>query len=67
MFTRAVPKTMTLNIWRSNPDGTGLVQVSDGKDDEFAACSADGKTVFYIDVGNRIFMKVPPGGKPRPF
>ena len=63
VFTRAVPKTMTLNIWRSNPDGTGLVQVSDGKDDEFAACSADGKTVFYIDVGNRIFMKVPPGGK----
>jgi serine/threonine protein kinase len=63
VFTRAVPKTMTLNIWRSNPDGTGLAQVSDGKDDEFAACSADGKTVFYLDSGNRNFMKAPPGGK----
>ena len=63
VFTRAVPKTMTMNIWRSNPDGTGLVQVSDGKNDEFAACSPDGKTVFYLDLVNHNFMKVPPGGK----
>lgn len=64
VFTRAVPKTMTMNIWRSNPDGTGLTHVSDGKNDEFAACSPDGKTVFYIDFGTRTLMKVPPGGKP---
>ena len=63
VFTRAVPKTMTMNIWRSNPDGTGSVQVSDGKNDESAACSPDGKTVFYINFINRDFMKVPPGGK----
>jgi WD40 repeat protein len=63
VFTRAVPKTMTVNIWRSNPDGTGLVQVSDGKNDGFAACSPDGKTVFYIDVVNRKVMKVLPDGK----
>jgi Tol biopolymer transport system component len=44
VFTRAVPKTMTVNIWRSNPDGTGLVQVSHGKNDGFAACSRDGNT-----------------------
>jgi eukaryotic-like serine/threonine-protein kinase len=64
VFTRAVPKTMTLNIWRSNPDGTGLTQVSDGKNDEFAACSPDGKTVYYIDFGKQALMRVPPGGKP---
>ena len=64
VFTRAVPRTMTMNIWRSNPDGTGLVQVSDGTNDEFAACPPDGKTVFYIDFVSRNFMKVPPGGKP---
>ncbi len=64
VFTRAVPTTMTINIWRSNPDGTGLIQVTDGKNDEFPACSPDGKTVFYIDFVNRTFMRVPPGGKP---
>jgi len=63
VFTRAVPKTMTMNIWRSNSDGTGLTEVSSGKNDEFGACSPDGKTVFYIDFGNRRFMRVPPGGK----
>ncbi len=64
VFTRAVAKTMTLNIWRSNPDGTGLTQVSDGRNDELAACSPDGKTVFYIDFVTRAFMRIPPGGKP---
>jgi serine/threonine protein kinase len=63
VFTRAVPKTMTLNIWRSNPDGTGLVQVSDGKNDVFAACSPDDKTVFYIDFVTQRFMKIATGGK----
>jgi len=64
VFTRAAPKAMTLNVWRSNPDGAGLVQVTDGKNDEFAACSPDGKTVFYLDFVNRNFMKVASGGKP---
>jgi serine/threonine protein kinase/Tol biopolymer transport system component len=64
VFTRAVPKTLTMNIWRSNPDGTGLSQVSNGKNDEFPVCAPDGKTVFYIDFVNRAFMRVPPGGKP---
>jgi Tol biopolymer transport system component len=54
---------MTLNIWRSKPDGTDLVQVSDGKNDEFPACSPDGKTVFYIDFVSQNFMKASPGGK----
>jgi Tol biopolymer transport system component len=63
VFTRGVAKTMTMNIWRSNPDGTGLVQVSDGKNDEFAACSPDGKTVYYIDLLHHSLMKVTPGGR----
>jgi Tol biopolymer transport system component len=63
VFTRAAPKTMTLNIWRSNPDGTGLVQVSQGRNDELAACSPDGKTVYYLDMMNREYMRVVAGGK----
>ena len=63
VFMRAIPKTLAINIWRSNLDGTGLTEISNGKSDEFGACSPDGKTVFYIDVGNRSFMRVPPGGK----
>jgi serine/threonine protein kinase len=64
VFTRAVAKTMTLNIWRSQPAGSGLVQISDGRNDEFPACSPDGKTVFYIDHVKQRLMKVAPGGKP---
>src|SRR5579859_2612537 len=66
VFARGDAKAMTINIWRSNPDGTGLTQVSHGKDDELPVCSPDGKTVFYIDQVSRAYMRVSPGGKPEP-
>jgi serine/threonine protein kinase len=61
-------KALTLNIWRSNGDGTGAMQLTDGKNDESPLCSPDAKTVYYIDRATGAYMKVPiDGGKPGQF
>jgi len=39
-------------IWRMDAGGGNLKQLSDGKNDESAVCSPDGKWVFYSDVTN---------------
>jgi eukaryotic-like serine/threonine-protein kinase len=62
VFTRATGKTGTRNLWVSAVDGTGLRQLTTGKYEDLAACSLDGKWVFYIDETQRVFMKVPVGG-----
>jgi WD40 repeat protein len=62
VFTRAIGKTGTRNIWVSAVDGTGLRQLTTGKYDDLAACSPDGKWVFYIDVSHFAYMKAPVGG-----
>jgi Tol biopolymer transport system component len=67
VFTRGLLKTHSLNIWRTDADGTGLRQLTQGKSDQFPACSPDAKTVFYVDVTIRHYMKVPiDGGQPEP-
>jgi eukaryotic-like serine/threonine-protein kinase len=67
VFTRGLLKQHSLNIWRSDADGTGLRQLSHGRNDQRPACSPDGKTVFYIDSMTRRYMKVPiDGGQPEP-
>jgi Tol biopolymer transport system component len=54
-----------VNIWRSDGDGTGLRQLTQGRSDQRPACSRDAKTVFYLDVVAQRYMKVPiDGGKP---
>jgi len=64
VVARGVLKTLSVNIWRSDANGTGLVRLTDGKNDEYPACSPDGKTVFYVDLHDVTFMKVPiDGGK----
>src|SRR5215475_12782694 len=66
VFTRGDLKAITLNIWRSEPDGTGIQQISKGRDDENATCSPDAKWIFYVDRPNRWLMKVPmDGGTPQ--
>jgi eukaryotic-like serine/threonine-protein kinase len=57
-------KTMT--IWRMDAGGGNLKQLSDGKRDWNAACSPDGKWVYYSDQSNGAKLtKVPlDGGKP---
>ena len=65
VFSRGMSSTLAQNIWRSEADGTGLRQLTEGKSDQWPMCSADGKTVFYVDTLTRTFMKVPlDGGKP---
>ena len=56
----------TVTIWRMDAGGGNLEQLSDGKIDEFAVCSPDGKWVYYSDVSNGAKLtKVPlDGGKP---
>jgi eukaryotic-like serine/threonine-protein kinase len=66
VIARAVLKPVSVNIWRSEANGSGLLQLSDGKNDEFPMCSPDGKTVFYLDMLVQAFKKVPiDGGKPQ--
>jgi serine/threonine protein kinase/Tol biopolymer transport system component len=68
IFTRAIAKTGTRNLWVSALDGTGLRQVTTGKFDDLGACSPDGKWVFYADGNSRTYMKAPlSGGKPEPW
>jgi serine/threonine protein kinase len=65
VFTRAIAKTGTRNLWVSAVDGTGLRQLTTGKYDDQATCSPDGKWVLYTDVVHATFMKVPiSGGTP---
>jgi serine/threonine protein kinase len=68
VFARGTLKTLAVSIWRSDADGTGLLRLTDGKRDQHPMCSPDGKTVFYQDMANFAFMKVPiDGGKPERF
>jgi Tol biopolymer transport system component len=56
----------TVTIWRMDASGGNLKQLSDGKLDENAVCSPDGKWVYYSDLSNGAKpTRVPlDGGKP---
>jgi eukaryotic-like serine/threonine-protein kinase len=65
VFARGMLKPLSVNIWRSEADGTGLRRLTEGKRDMFPMCSPDSKTVFYIDTTVPAFMKVSiDGGQP---
>jgi serine/threonine protein kinase/dipeptidyl aminopeptidase/acylaminoacyl peptidase len=67
VFSRGDLKALTENIWRSEADGTGMRQLTHGKNDENPMCSPDAKWVFYTDAPTRKLMKVPiDGGAPQP-
>ncbi|HTS56470.1 MAG TPA: protein kinase, partial [Terriglobales bacterium] len=66
VVARGVLKTLSIDVWRSEANGSGLLRLSDDKDDEFPRCSPDGKTVFYLDMLAQALKKVPiDGGKPQ--
>jgi Tol biopolymer transport system component len=54
-----------VSIWRMDIGGGNPKQLSDGRRDTFPVCSADGKSVFYVDVanGNKINRVSLDGGK----
>ena len=62
VFTEGTLKTMSLNIWRSEADGTGVRQLTNGKNDQFPMCSPDGKTIFFVNMASNAYMKVPIDG-----
>jgi eukaryotic-like serine/threonine-protein kinase len=54
------------SMWRMDPGGGNLKQLTDGKDDLAGVCSPDGKWVYYSDLSDGgPLTKVPlDGGKP---
>jgi Tol biopolymer transport system component len=55
----------TINIWRVDADGSHPKQLTNGKDEEFPLCSADGKSAYYVDEVTTLIMRVPiDGGTP---
>jgi WD40-like Beta Propeller Repeat len=65
VFARRMLKTLSVNIWRSEADGTGLHRLTEGKRDMFPMCSPAGKTVFYMDMTVPAYMRVSiDGGQP---
>ena len=56
----------SLNIWRTNTDGSSPLKLTNGKADYFPVCSPDSKWVYYPDsVGNSI-LRVPLDGSGKP-
>jgi eukaryotic-like serine/threonine-protein kinase len=54
------------NIWRVDSSGGNLKQLTNGKNDVFPVCSADGKWAYYLDSGTGHVMRVPiDGGEAR--
>ena len=65
VFARGALSTLSVSIWRTEADGSGLRSLSKGRRDFNPACSPDGKTVYYLDLAQNLFMKVPlDGGQP---
>jgi len=65
VFARGALSNLSVNIWRSEADGSGLRTLTQGRRDFNPTCSPDGKTVFYLDLARNYFMKVPiDGGQP---
>jgi len=68
VFARGTLNPFSLNIWRSEGDGSGVRRLTEGRTDLNPLCSPDGKTVFYLDNSTTALMKVPiDGGQPERF
>jgi Tol biopolymer transport system component len=56
----------SVNIWRTNADGTNAVKLTNGKDDRFPICSTDEKWAYYFDNTGRQMWRVPLDGAGQP-
>ena len=54
------------NLWRIDADGTNEKQLTSGLNEQAPTCSRDGKWVYYVDNGDKRFVKRVPvdGGSP---
>lgn len=65
VFSRPMLQTLSRTIWRIEPDGTGMKQLSDGSGDISPRCSPDSKWIYYLDTSSRLLMKISiNGGQP---
>jgi Tol biopolymer transport system component len=55
-----------VQVWRMDAGGGNFKQISDGKLDQYAICSPDGKWVYYSDIssGTKLTRAPLEGGKP---
>ena len=56
----------SINIWRTNADGSSPVRLTDGKVDVFPVCSPDQKWVYYTEEGGHSILRVPLDGSGKP-
>ena len=55
--------TNQLNIWRMDPDGLNLMQLTHGQADVCGECSSDGKFVYYFESADAMWtMRIPIDG-----
>ena len=61
--------TKSINIWRTNVDGSNPLKLSDGKLDVRPICSPDQQSVYYIDMSvNQIYrVRLDGSAKPETF
>jgi serine/threonine protein kinase/Tol biopolymer transport system component len=52
----------TTNIWRVDADGSHPKQLTNGKDEEYPLCAADGRSLYYLDATTYRIMKIPVDG-----
>jgi Tol biopolymer transport system component len=55
------------NLWRIDPAGGNLKQITQGRQDKYAVCSPDSRWVYYIDQGDETKLARIPidGGSPK--
>ena len=66
LFTRGNLHPVSQTVWVSQADGTGMMQVSPGPNDQNPVCSPDSKWVYFTNMSTRKLFKVPlSGGTPQ--
>jgi Tol biopolymer transport system component len=50
VFTQVSEKELVLHIWRADPDGSGLRQLTDGKGENFMHLSRDGRIILFAKM-----------------
>ena len=56
----------SMNIWRTNKDGSSPLKLTNGKADFYPVCSPDSKWVYYLDVVGNSILRVPLDGSGKP-